>query len=210
MPRINPRSDSYEALLWDVVTNAHRYQPKEGDWVLDLGAHFGMFALYCAARGASVVPIEPTPASFDELCHTERVAREIGKGLLFPRNIAAWDEECFLVMRARPETNASNSALRKEGDRYEVRALPLDQIIGPQHFDCIKCDIEGAELRVLKAFTKWKQCKFLSIEIHNDILSKEEVAELKALLREHFADIEILPLKSNPEIDVAWFCRNPR
>src|SRR5438105_14553290 len=90
MPRINTKSDSYEALMWDIICDAHRYSPKAGDRVLDLGAHMGLFSLYCAARGCLVCAYEPSVPTFKELSHQAEVAKEIGVGEIRAYPFAVW------------------------------------------------------------------------------------------------------------------------
>jgi FkbM family methyltransferase len=211
MGRLNTKSDSYEALLWDVVTNAHRYTPRRGDRVLDLGAHFGMFSLYCAARGATVWAMEPASAAYAELQHSARVAEEIGNGRILPINVGVWSKEADLIMRICPETTGSNSVVRlgKDTETTEsVQVMPLQHALGfSAWWDCVKIDIEGAEHEAICAGdVSFDNVRFLTIEIHNDILSVQQCKEVQHRLWLEFTNMEILPLKSDSSIAVALFC----
>lgn len=208
-------ANSYEATLWDVITNAHQYVPKPGDFVLDLGAHYGMFALYSASRWADVVAYEPIYEAFQELEHTSRVADEIGAGRISAVNMAVWDKAgviplwksdhkpCFSAMSRIPITESDVKSVIMR----QTRAVSFDDALGETRWACVKMDVEGAEHRLLTNCSKFRQIAFLSVEIHNDILAPEECDHIDALLRDSFSQIDRLPVKRNPAQTVAYFCR---
>ena len=208
--RIDPRSDSYSALMWDCITNAHRYTPQPGDRVMDLGAHFGIFSLYCAARGAMVNAYEPQSAAFAELRHTVEVAREIGQGCISAFQYAVWSKfETMTLSKKRGESTATASLVRPEGEPTEsVHALEFDCILSVQpYWDCVKCDIEGAEHEILTTSKQLHRVNYLTVEIHNDILSSQQTREIYEVLRKSFPVVTTLPRKDQPEQAVAYFCR---
>lgn len=214
MQRIDPNANSYSAMLWDVVTNAHRYTPKAGDWVLDLGAHFGVFSLFCASRGATVMAYEPIRENFLELQHSVDVAREIGAGEINAINRAVWDKMAIIPMwrwKQKPCFSALSRGPVGEGaldsvSMYQAEAMAIKDVISTVQWACIKMDIEGAEHRVLMNCHKFKQIDFLTVEIHNDILSLDECDDIDALLRDSFGRVDRLPVKKNPTQTVAYFC----
>lgn len=213
MPRENTRSDSYEALLWDVVTNAHRYIPTPGDRVLDLGAHFGVFSLYCASRGCNVVAYEPLPEAFRELQHSARVADEIGLGKIFPQDLAVWSGAQFVTLwKPADMPSAIGSVLPIpvsfiNPSVWRVPAISLRTALGYADVDCVKVDIEGAEYEVFRAAEQQDldRIKFLTLEIHNDLLPKERREELIAKLVAAFPQHEKISVKVNgqPTDDIA-------
>lgn len=226
MQRIDPKSDSYSALMFDVITNAHRYVPREFDSVLDLGAHFGMFSLYCAARGAEVVAFEPASAAFEELQHSSRVAAEIGMGAIWPMKYGVWNKGEDQLLYLCPETTGSNSIVRtipidadittvstSKFERIRVvslsTALSADQMVAGRAIEdiqrkpsakmwsCVKMDIEGAEYEVLRTTSTHdlRRIKFLTMELHNDILTRDQCKEIDDLLRGVYSLVETLPVK---------------
>lgn len=203
MPKINPQSDSYEALLWDVITNAHRYVPKPGDGVLDLGAHFGMFSLYCAARGAAVVAYEPSAEAFSNLIHSAAVASDIGLGSIEPVNAALWKNTGFEEFNLSDRSTGENSLLNREGTSWKtsVPTVTLNLALHDLYWDCVKVDIEGAEYETFKAASKedLEKIKFLTMEIHNDLLPVASVKELIALLENSFPKVKKMFVKKNGE-----------
>jgi FkbM family methyltransferase len=212
MNRINPCSDTYSALMWDVITNAHRYIPKPGDWVLDLGAHFGMFSLYCASRGCVVESYEPATIAFGELCHTAEVATEIKKGKINPINKAVWSSDGRMFLSLDPLTSAANKLATPSTEPCEfVQTVSLKTALRGRSWDCMKVDIEGAEWEVLTKASRrdLELIKFLTIEIHNNLLSKEQVDDLRALFSSSFRDVQRLPMFAagiDTGADSALFC----
>ena len=216
MITLNPKSDSYEALMWDVLTNAHRYIPQLGHRVLDLGAHYGMFSLYCAARGCRVKAYEPTSDTFTELIHSAAVASDIGLGSIDPIRAAVWSDSGTKSLWLCPETGGSNSFMRgkNEGNFETIQTVSLKQALDGMIWDCVKIDIEGAEHEVLTKAENddLELIRFLTVEIHNDILSIEQCADIAHVLRNSFPVVDRLPLKVKGEptdVTVAYFCSRP-
>jgi FkbM family methyltransferase len=216
MPRINPQSDSYEALMWDVITNAHCYTPRWGENVLDLGAHFGMFSLFCAARGANVHAYEPSPEAFVELTHTAEVAKEIRRGEIIPHPLAIYGTARQQSLYLHPTTTGGNRLLPGIGMMKErtvmVQTVTLKTALKDnESWDCVKVDIEGAEYDVFASADDedFARISFLTIEIHNDILSLNERNILKEILTKQFKRIKRLPVYENgvdAGLDSALFC----
>ncbi len=206
--RIDPRSDSYSALLWDVVTNAHRYIPKAGDTVMDLGAHFGMFSLYCAARGCIVDAFEPSEVAYKELCHTAEVAAEIGLGSINTFKTAIWNQRGAGLLFKIGDTSAANSMTQGSSNEVEkVHTCSLDDALRMRdRWECVKMDIEGAELVALLDSDLLERIKFLTVEVHNNILPARECEALGIFLHNEFPKVDRLPVKKNPEQTVAYFC----
>lgn len=199
--RIDPKSDSYSALMWDVITNCHHYVPKPGDRVLDLGAHFGMFSLYCAARGAIVVAYEPTPQSFGELCYTAAVAHDISPTSLEPVNCAVGGKTGYRKFFLSTETSAQNTFLNRadNGIVITVPVVDLKTALGSYKWDCVKVDIEGAEYETFMAASSEDLAliRFLTMEIHNDLLPKDQIDELVARLEKEFPRVHKIMVKRN-------------
>jgi FkbM family methyltransferase len=199
--------------MWDVICNVHRYIPKPGDWVLDLGAHFGMFSLYCAARGCIVSAFEPNPEAFSELVHKVAVAHAIGRGEIIAHDVAVWNQTGFGLLFKRESSAAHTMVPMGEtvGQRC-VSCFSLEQVLDGRIWDCVKVDVEGAEYPIFaEASDKDLQAiRYLTMEIHNDILGAGQIRELKARLQESFRIVDRLPvLKDGVDTgqDSALFCR---
>lgn len=211
---INPRSDSYESLLWDVVCNVHRYIPKPLHRVLDLGAHFGMFSLYCASRGCYVKAYEPNPEVFSELMHTAEVAKEIGLGRINPVRMAIWSAKGVGCVRKRSESSAANVVIPSEvsdPQQGQVACVCLREAMEGKYWHCVKVDVEGAEAEIFSSVEDedFQRIGFLTIEIHNDLIPRYVRTMLQGKLKAHFPNWEEVPVKVNgaPTDDTAsLFC----
>jgi len=213
MPRVNTKSDSYEALCWDVITNVHRYIPKPRDRVLDLGAHFGVFSLYCAARGCYVKAVEPNPEVLVELVHSAAVANDIGNGKIEIVNAAVADKYRKGFLWHFPETSAINTIMGRSGSDgcIEVQCFSLADLLGESYWDCVKVDIEGAEYETFMAASEatLERIGYLTMEIHTDLIPQGQCQELVKKLEQNFDSTSKLYLKWNGEqtdIVTAIYC----
>ena len=156
--------------MFDLVCNEHRYTPKKGDKVLDLGAYFGFFSLFCACHGANVVAYEPDPDNYDRLLDATGRAREIGFGTIFPVKEAVWLYDGILSLYREHHSGTSNVVANGEL-RTQVKTASLHHALNEQKWDCVKMDIEGAEFPVLQNASDedLKKIKYLSLELHNHI-----------------------------------------
>jgi FkbM family methyltransferase len=130
-----------------------------GDTYLDVGSHFGLYALAAAAlvgTSGSVVAFEPTPAS------ASLVRRNVtlnGLGNRVRLEEAAVTDRPGTVSFTASGTSSQNalstiapfkgsSAARP--DTLHVRAVALDAYFDPKRRTVAKIDVEGAELLVLR------------------------------------------------------------
>jgi FkbM family methyltransferase len=136
------------------------FNPNEGDTVIDVGAHIGLYTLIAAKRVGSsgkVIAIEPDPDNFkilkknillNQLSNVEALECAVystkEKLKLFLPELEQGRTIFNTVMQDRAGT--SNNFL-------EVEANTLDNILNEnniQRVNWIKIDVEGAELEVLK------------------------------------------------------------
>jgi len=125
---------------------AARIRP--GDYVIDLGAHFGTFTRYAVSRGAAkVVAVEPD--AFHVECLHRGFASEIKSGTVQVVHAAAWDSHTHLHFH-------SEGVLSKvsESGASLVETVTVDEIgAALPRVDFIKADIEGAERVALRGAT---------------------------------------------------------
>jgi FkbM family methyltransferase len=132
-----------------------------GDRVLDIGGNKGHFTLLLSdlvGRTGVVHVFEPVPTTFKSLesrLHREAFYRNIR---LHQAAVAAADEHVIIRM---PDNDTEQASLAvhnagswenaREIQSFQVRSVRLDSlsgVVGGVHF--IKCDVEGAELRVIR------------------------------------------------------------
>jgi FkbM family methyltransferase len=157
------------------------FRPKEGDVVIDIGAHIGRYTIIASKRvGANgkVIAIEADPSNFEMLNRNVQLNRLENITTL---NYAAFSKETKLKLYlpagdifTKYNTIMSNWVWVKPEDKYvEINANTLDNLlqqIGIKQVNWIKIDVEGAEFEVLKGATsilsKSKDIALL-IEVHN-------------------------------------------
>jgi FkbM family methyltransferase len=128
---------------------------KQGDIVLDGGAHIGVYVKTALDAGAiKVVAIEPSPEALVCLRRNFRKEIESGKVIVYPKGI--WDEEKHLVFYANGNGAAGDSFVTRAADAKPVADIPvttIDKIVKELNLprvDIIKADIKGAGTRMIK------------------------------------------------------------
>lgn len=165
-----------------------------------------MFSLYCAARGAYVVAYEPSPHAFGELIHSSAVAHDIKAGEIEPINAAVWSSTGYKEFLLSKTTSAQDSFLEREdsGLIVTVPTISLRDALRGHPWECVKVDIEGAEYETFMAATKddFRLIRFLTMEIHNDLLPKEHVQKLLEHLEKFMWMNKIYVKKNGVDTDV--------
>ncbi len=142
------------------------FRPKEGDTVVDVGAHMGRYTIPSSKSvGASgkVIAVEAHPHNFRILQHNLRLNKLTNVDAL---NWAVYskkarlklylpDEDSGYTMHHSLMTNYLTTKYSKEieGKYIEVEADTLDNLLKSRNIttaDWIKIDVEGAEYEVLK------------------------------------------------------------
>jgi FkbM family methyltransferase len=153
-----------------------KFTPKEGDIVIDIGAHIGRYTITSSKQignTGKVVAIEADPDNF------ELLKRNIALNNLtnvLPLNYAVFSTRTRIKLYEQSASAKYNSVMltraAKAKNYVEVNADTLDSILkqnGINQVNWIKIDVEGAEFEVLKGSTKTLSSENVSllIEIHN-------------------------------------------
>ena len=172
----------------DEILDQH-FNPKEGDVVVDIGAHIGPYTIFASKRvgpNGKVVSIEADPGNFDVLNRNIQLNKLSN---VIALNYAIYSEEKLikLYLPGSGEAQGSSASYTKYNtimsDRaaqghekfVEVKANTLDYLllsnkITQARVNWIKIDVEGAEYEVLKGakniLSKNADITLL-IEIHN-------------------------------------------
>ena len=155
------------------------FTPKEGDVVVDVGAHIGLYTIIASKRvgiNGKVVSIEADPGNFEMLNRNIKLNKLSN---IIPLNYAAYSKETKIKLYL-PEVESgytiyntimSNRA-RLQDKFVEVNANTLDNLLQLNEIrevNWIKIDVEGAEFEVLKGahnvLSKNKDIALL-IEVH--------------------------------------------
>jgi FkbM family methyltransferase len=181
------------------------FRPKEGDTVVDIGAHMGRYTIPSSKSvGASgkVIAVEAHPYNFRMLQHNLRLNKLTNVSVL---NQAVYSQKARLKLYLPDEdlgftthhslmANYLNAKLSKDIERsyIEVEADTLDNLLkirGVRQVNWIKIDVEGAEYEVLKGaeevLSANKRISIL-VEVHG----KDTYGPTIELLRSNNFDIE--------------------
>jgi FkbM family methyltransferase len=162
-----------------------RFLPKQGDIVVDIGAHMGRYTIISSKRvGANgkVVAIEAHPSNFEMLNSNIKLNQLTN---VIPLNYAAYSKETKIKLYLPDEESGytmhhsimSNYVFTKYKDKtedkfVEVSANTLDYLLQLNEItdvNWVKIDVEGAEFEVLKGasnvLSKSKDIALL-IEVH--------------------------------------------
>ena len=146
----------------DIIT---RFTPKEGDIVIDIGAHIGLYTIISSKRvGAQgkVVAIEADPENFEMLNSNIKLNQLTN---VIPLNYAVYSKETKLKLYLPSGESGFTKYntimpnwINTQEKFVEVNANTLDYLlqlnkIRQEEVNWIKIDVEGAEFEVLKGAT---------------------------------------------------------
>jgi FkbM family methyltransferase len=183
------RADSPDVSMWKVIINEQNYTPKSGDRVLDLGAHHGFFSMYCSARGALVRAFEPDPDNFIQLEQKIAIAKNMDAPPFTAIQAAVWSESGEKLLWRDPADSGANSMLRAMSDfSIMVKTVSLSEALCGNRWDCVKVDVEGAEAQIFLTAKaeSYRQIAYLTMELHNDVLTQEQNRALVMRMRKEF------------------------
>jgi FkbM family methyltransferase len=124
---------------------------RDGDIVIDVGAHLGTFTRIALQRGARlVVAVEPDPVN--AACFGRTFATEIADGRVRLVQAAAWHSAGSLNFEVGDASQTGHVGSSDSARAVVVRAVRLDEVADELKLgrvDFIKMDIEGAERHAL-------------------------------------------------------------
>ena len=192
---------------YDIIE--HNFTPKDGDIVIDVGAHIGPYTLKASKRVGSngrIIAIEADPENFDILKRNIQLNKLTN---VIALNYAAYSKEdkirLYLLKVDKSSYTKYNTVMIDRAEYYneksfvEVEANTLDYLlqsngIPVEQVNWIKIDVEGAEFDVLKGakniLSKSTNISLL-IEIHNLTTHNTTLYEpIKELLHSYNFKIE--------------------
>lgn len=152
------------SLDWFIETeifklNTYRMKPiMPGDRILDVGAHIGLFSVYCGMLGASVDAFEPEIDNFNLLLkNTEGLE-------VYPFPVVASTHDGtvpFFFSR-----NKGNGSVHPYKIWKEVREVPCVDLERWLPCDVLKLDVEGSEYDLIEHLDLSKVEKEIVMECH--------------------------------------------
>ena len=175
------------------------FKPFQGARVMDVGANIGIWTAFCAVGGCQVTSYEADQKTYSVL--KSMIARTGLESVVTSFNKAVWTYTGKCTFRGdegtQPGVRLRNGAIQVSGknvidglETEDVECISFEQAIGPEEWDCIKMDVEGAEFELLRVtpIEVFQRIKFMQVEFHNAWADKGE----------HFALIE----KMRPIFDI--------
>jgi FkbM family methyltransferase len=126
---------------------------RRGDYVLDCGAHVGIFTHQALQLGArTVVAIEPEPVNRECLRRNFREEIASGRVIVVPKGV--WSSHGVLTLSLGVDNSGANTGVLPGGSgAIQIPVTTIDDLVRDltiPRVDYIKMDIEGAEREALR------------------------------------------------------------
>lgn len=175
-----------------------RFSPKQGDIVVDIGAHMGRYTIISSKRvgpHGKVIAIEAEPFNFEILNRNIKL-NQLSNVVALNDAVYSKETKIKLYLTAGESGytifNTTISNRVKTGQKFvDVNANTLDNLLQQNgitgEVNWIKIDVEGAEFEVLKGahnVLSKSKCLVLLIEVHGDPnIVKPKVEEFLSLYK---------------------------
>ncbi len=167
---------------------------RPGITALDIGAHIGLYRVVMARRvgySGRAISFEPTPGTSDALRRT--IALNSLSQVVDVRGEAVTHHSGTVTFHDTADgLSIANSVMAGPRSKrsYAVPATTVDDVVGSvgdSPVSCLKIDVEGGEVGVLRGATQTLQHRrpAIALEVHPEVLGSEGVATLCALAVEH-------------------------
>lgn len=149
------RSIVKEVWMWNIY-DQHGIKISDGDTVIDIGAHMGVFSVYASELNPSgkIYAFEPFIENFRKLEEHKQINK---KHNLEVYNKGISDSEGTKTLFLSPDNNTGGHSLhlKQDSDRtVEIQTIRLDtfcQEKGIEKINYLKLDCEGAEFDILNS-----------------------------------------------------------
>ncbi len=188
---------------------------KQGDLVLDVGAHAGAYAILmsaCAGPNGQVISFEPDPYAREQLLANLKLNPSIKPPII--ESYACSDTCGEAILYSRGGNSNSSLAISGVGNHIDepeaikTQTITLDKYIADKQIrtpSWVKIDAEGAEIRILAGATKLLSSKAqFVVELHPYTWkdfgnSYQQLLELVARSGRRMVMLDGSSLKSEPE-----------
>ena len=176
-----------EIFLDKVYDLSHVFKPEQALHFIDAGANIGLCTLFFKRNfiNADIISYEPAQTSFQLL--KENVGRRTLSGITV-EPFAVSNKDGMLYADKGFGPCSENQTFAEEGAETDaIRCIRLAHVLKRKNWDCVKLDIEGAEIEVLIDVINQgvlKQSLTWLIEFHKEDDNKEWI--LKEFEKEGF------------------------
>jgi FkbM family methyltransferase len=191
---------SIDEVVGDRAYFTRYFDVEAGDVWLDAGANIGAFSVYVGSKGAEVTAYEPHP---DNAELARRNLRENGvEARVWEKAVALTGGLARLGLASTAYAQWRHSILLTQGDGFAVPVVALADLL--PRYDCVKLDIEGSEIAILRSGTDWSAQRKLTFEWHFDHEQRTDVyLDVIANLQEQFPNVRYR--KVPPGENYRWF-----
>jgi FkbM family methyltransferase len=195
-------SDSLSAnwVAWELEADDYGLREMhfdEGDVVIDIGAHIGLFSIFLAKRwpGLKVFAFEPFPANFANCSRNLRV-NGVRNVVLSPKAIANNNRQLTMATDPRNSGGASAivTAFEPNGVVRDIPSMTLHEVFSVHQIrrcKLLKIDCEGMEYEILFGARVLDTVEYLAGEFHASPAVQERgwcPQRLQAYCASFFAD----------------------
>jgi len=216
LPELRDLSEHYEEDIWRHLIG----QIKPGDVAIDIGAHFGLYAMAMAhavtTRG-QVIAFEPDRENLGIL--KRHLTINGLTGIVEVVESAVGDEVGELNFSG-DRSSVSRLAAAEDKITSTVKVTKLDTYFRDRAVDIIKMDVEGYEARVLKGAAELladpkRRPRLLFIEMHPHIwaatgTSRDEILQLVERLDYHVEAVHGSLMDVDRTFEIAAVAKHPR
>ena len=172
--------DTYDAMLKMQVGDYEvKREFEEGDVVLDIGAHIGLFCIPLAKKypNIRINAYEPVPQTFDLLMRNIAANRVTNINAI---NKAVCASPGVLVIQHDPNRTYTSSGFysREMPGKIKIEscAVGINEIMEPHtKIKFLKLDCEGAEWEIIKVCKHLDRVQYLGAELH--IIGQDEAEQ---------------------------------
>lgn len=155
------------------------FMVEQGEKWVDLGANIGAFTVYCAMKGANVIAYEPQTDNAEMISRNAQM-NNVSNRIEIKKLAVVPDSQDGKVLNFYESTNPAsfrrhtlygnylNSAKKKKTQVTQVNAIGFSKVI-ENGFNCIKMNIEGAEIPILMELASAGNIKKMVFEYSFDM-----------------------------------------
>jgi FkbM family methyltransferase len=156
--RVQYRPDTTDVKVIEEVLKRGAYERKKinfgiepMDVWLDCGANIGTFSLLCLSKKAKVIAFEPEPENFSILDKNIRLNDFQKNAKIFPYGIFLENKSLPLYLCKGNYNKYRHTLFPKRGrSAIYIRVKSISEVLQKYPINCIKMDIEGAEIEILE------------------------------------------------------------